>query len=551
MELFRFSLSLALVLQLFLLTRSNVPGSNIYDQEESEERRQLAGRISISEHNPASTAAHHIRLNLLLERINVTLDSVVDANLEQLATAFHHGNLCPFKKKVIDKMNYGETVKILIVGGSVTYGAELKDRLKQRWSNSFTEIMNSGWYSGKFDIVNLGVGACNIDVWIYKVKQLQSADLVIVDTSVNDQGFDLQALPYYYETFIQLVDNLPNHPAIFFNQAFRGAKRDMRDIDSHCPTDYIKCCQGEMFCHRWWEMQDFVSIALKKYHIPFVSYRDLVWPDYNHPPDTLSQFWNGMSHPDEKAHALLAKLFAYGMMMQLKESHHYDINNHCSDSREKSRYVAKDSKKSQFSSSLCSEYATQMMATDEIGSKGNFHLDNNLQDDKYHRWSFFNDSQLKFGWILQTNKTDITSTCGSDVLPEKIFLPSSPDSFICSKAIEEHTLSIPLDFHDSNNPKIQLIFLISYAEEMGDVILWLDDVKAESVVITGKWNQEYSVSHVATISKEEILNVSSYIRGDSYRMKSLSPGKHTLHISVGHFTHAEKFKWKLLGISSC
>ena len=59
-------------------------------------------------------------------------------------------------------MQKSEIIDIIIIGGSVTYGADLPDRMKQRWSTKFTEIMNSGWYDGKFNIKNLGVGACNI-----------------------------------------------------------------------------------------------------------------------------------------------------------------------------------------------------------------------------------------------------------------------------------------------------------------------------------------------------------------------------------------------------
>ena len=49
---------------------------------------------------------------------------------------------------------------------------------------------------GEIEIVNIGVGACNVDVWIERVNEMRDADLVIVDLTVNDQGFDLQVLPH-------------------------------------------------------------------------------------------------------------------------------------------------------------------------------------------------------------------------------------------------------------------------------------------------------------------------------------------------------------------
>ena len=45
------------------------------------------------------------------------------------------------------------------------------------------------------------------------------------------------------------------------------------------------------YCQRWWEMQDFSAMTFNKFKIPFVSYRDLVWPDYAHPPANLPVLW--------------------------------------------------------------------------------------------------------------------------------------------------------------------------------------------------------------------------------------------------------------------
>jgi hypothetical protein len=36
-------------------------------------------------------------------------------------------------------------------------------------------------------------------------------------------------------------------------------------------------------------MQDYVGVALEKYRVPFISYRDAVWSDYENPPETLPQ----------------------------------------------------------------------------------------------------------------------------------------------------------------------------------------------------------------------------------------------------------------------
>ncbi|RYH26464.1 SGNH/GDSL hydrolase family protein, partial [archaeon] len=273
---------------------------------------------------PESGQHHPFQLSQLLLKLNETLDPIVDATPYQMHSAYHRGNYCPFRHKVVAKMLRGEPVNIMIVGGSVTWGAELRDRNNQRWSNSFTNILKSSWYNGTINVHNIAVGACNIDTWIYKVNQLSSADMMIMDLSVNDQGFDLQALPHLYRTFIQLVDRQPNHPAMLFHLAYRTGLRNPGEIQGHCPAanQSITCCNGVVACKRWWEMSDYVARVLHEYKIPYISYKELTWPVLESPPPILDQYWNGLSHPDYKAHALMAKLIAFGFYMNLKQSVH-------------------------------------------------------------------------------------------------------------------------------------------------------------------------------------------------------------------------------------
>jgi len=50
--------------------------------------------------------------------------------MSELFRVYHTGNACPFKRSVLSKIAKSETVEIIIVGGSVTYGADLRDRMK-------------------------------------------------------------------------------------------------------------------------------------------------------------------------------------------------------------------------------------------------------------------------------------------------------------------------------------------------------------------------------------------------------------------------------------
>ena len=187
---------------------------------------------------------HNVHFHDLMAKVGESLnDNAVDASLHQMTKVYHKGNLCPFHRNVVKKMAQRETIEVVIIGGSVTYGADLPDRLGQRWSNKFTQILQSGWYTGQINVNNIAVGACNIDVWIDKVNEARGADMVIIDLSVNDQGFDLQGLPFLYQNFLQLLDNLPKHPAMLIHYAFRTGKDNQAEF-GHCPEpkDQVMKC---------------------------------------------------------------------------------------------------------------------------------------------------------------------------------------------------------------------------------------------------------------------------------------------------------------------
>ena len=484
----------------------------------------------------ADSLSHpHVHLGKLATALNATIDPVIDASMNDLFRVYHGGNICPFKRKITPKLALGEKIKILIVGGSVTYGAELPDRIKQRWSRYFTDLVaGTGWYKGEIEIVNIGVGACNVDVWIERVNEMRDADLVIVDLTVNDQGFDLQVLPHIYRTFIQLIDNLPNHPALLFHQAFRTAKKDASDIQQHCPNEdqHGTCCNGFLYCKRWWDMQDFVGIALNRLGVPFVSYRDLAWPSFEQPPPNLDEWWNGMSHPDYRAHNMIAKLLAFGFLMQVKEAH---LNTDCTVEQE--RYVSAH-EIDETIQPICNIPLTYLHTGETPDSVQFFPL---KLVEKANMWRYFNDSQLKYGWILDQSREEIQQKCVSTTGNQQNW---------CDNAIEASILSFDVEFGVS--PRLQITFLKSQDSNMGSIAVWLDNHKEETVLIDGHWDIGYSVRHTITFSKEVLSHISTTVIGDSALFPSMSAGKHTVHMSLPPSSNNQaRFKWKLLGVTAC
>lgn len=474
-----------------------------------------------------------VNLAHLLTALNTTIDPIVDFPIEKILKVFHHGNLCPFRRAIMSKVQNRQDIRIMILGGSVTNGADLRDPKGQRWSTPFTSYMTSGWYSGKFEVINKAISACNVDSWINMVSAFKPADLIIIDTTVNDQGFDLQSLPLYYATLIQLLDDLPNHPALLFHQAFRSAQKRTEEVKGHCPIDYITAADGTMICHRWWKMQEFVSQSLRRYKVPFASYRDLVWPEYTHPPGNLNDYWNGLSHPDYKAHALIAKILATAVMQMVKESHRAV----CTPNTD--RYVTSITHDNS-TRPLCMFPMTEMNANESPHSQQAFTVTH-----VGPAWRYYNDSRLKYGWILETNHTHVQTLCKDSNSQNSVDSP-------CPEAMSALTLSLRIKIATT----LQIRYLRSYSAPMGTAKIWLDDTPEEYVEIHSKWSSPYSVSHLATVSAAKLLDINPLIVGDNLLLPSIgssgaSEGKErVLHIAPMKVSN-EGFKWKLLGVTAC
>eukprot|EP01035_Chromulina_nebulosa_P020759 gene20759-26917_t len=258
-----------------------------------------------------------------------TGDPYIDADWQTLENVLHNGNICPFHRKILPKIVRHENIRIVIVGGSMTYGVNVHRRDTNKWSTVFSNMMNSGWYSGTFEVFNIAIPATSIDVWIDKIRMTEiaettvgeGADLIIVDEQVNDQVFKLEALPALYHAFIKVLDGLPSRPAVMFTQTFITLGNDFNEISRKCPLDgqWGSCCGGYYWCMSHWNMSDYVVPTLNLFGVPYISYRDLFWPNYEN-NSLVRLYWNGNSHPDMRTHKMFAKMVSFLFFMQLNES---------------------------------------------------------------------------------------------------------------------------------------------------------------------------------------------------------------------------------------
>lgn len=80
-----------------------------------------------------------------------------------------------------------------------------------------------------------------------------------------------------------------------------------------CDESDFNHMHGSYFCGRWWDMQTHEVPVLSKENITWLSYRDGFWPSKYEPPPLAQLFWNGNSHPDGRAHRLLAKTVIFAL----------------------------------------------------------------------------------------------------------------------------------------------------------------------------------------------------------------------------------------------
>lgn len=230
---------------------------------------------------------------------------------------------------------------------------------------------------------------------------------------------------------------------------------------------------------------------------------------------------------------MIGKLLAFGIMIQIKEAH---LAEHCDDIQHSAhRYIShKDLDES--IQPICHSPLTSLKAGEDINSIQNFQP-YSLSNTSLSMWKYYNDSKLKFGWILATNSREVNRYCGEKV------------DMICTGIIKESEIVFKIKL--SEQPRLQLYFLKSYMGYMDKVQVWIDNYKNESIIADGNWAIEYSVTHVLTITQSK-LNLSAIVLGESKTMPSLSSGEHLLHIAIPEHTHTNhKFKWKLLGITTC
>jgi hypothetical protein len=181
-------------------------------------------------------------------------------------------------------------------------------------------------------------------------------------------------------------------------------------------------------------------------------------------------------------------------------------------------------------------------------------------------WKYYNDTGMKFGWILNVKDDELKSiqNCKSkyhelnhrqlsknrEISSQNIKNKDKTSRFLtmCKNFTMATQISFKVVF--STSPVLQVSYLKSYDAAMGSVYLWLDDDVSIFVELSGRWDDPYSITHYTTISPSPLTNISTYAVGEWKQLRTMTSGEHLVNIGGVPFKQ-EHFKWKLYSLISC
>lgn len=178
----------------------------------------------------------------------------------------------------------GETLQLVAIGGSITQGAGASSA-SRNWVNRFAGKWQQLFPRSKLKVYNAGIGATGSDIGAFRTASdviAKKPDLVVVEFSVNDQNNRKYAESY--EGIVRQV--------LLSSQETALLLLGMTDPKGN-------------------SAQEWHEKVARHYQVPFVSYRDAVWPLLK--DKTID--WKDVSpdsiHPNDLGHDFAAGLLAW------------------------------------------------------------------------------------------------------------------------------------------------------------------------------------------------------------------------------------------------
>ena len=215
-----------------------------------------------------------------------------EANAMIARSLLSKGN--PFRlKRVMEKANRGEEVTLAFIGGSITQGAGAVPIHEEcyAWKTycAFRERFGNG---ENIHYRKAGVGGTPSELGMIRferdvLREQEQPDLIVIEFAVNDEGDETKGI--CYESLVRKALNLPWNPAVIL-------------LFSVFADD--------------WNLQERLSPVGYHYHLPMVSIRDAVSPQFGLTREqgrviSRNQFFYDMFHPSNLGHFIMAKCLEY------------------------------------------------------------------------------------------------------------------------------------------------------------------------------------------------------------------------------------------------
>lgn len=508
----------------------------------------------------------HLHVDKLLKYVDLhllenSIEDILQTNSfpmndrTRLDSSLSFPNPCPFREKILQKMSKNETINITVIGGSNTYGTGIKEdeRYKLRWSTLLSNYLNSGWYSGNFNVINIAKSGWSIQIWNERMDEIAktSPDLLITDFTVNDTDeMRYRSLQTLYNIFLKVIETLEYKPALLMDLTLRIDKHSKPPDPSNKYDFNVKFKEKNTGLYGYyylWKTADFSSEVTRKYEVPTASYRDVIYPDFFSPPDNILELWSDPMHVNSTTHKYMADHMYNSIIKMIKESL---LTNKCQKTIKgvenpypycnRSGYIdPKYFEKAIRPVCIPRGIIKNMEATREKESKNTFKMSSTFNESS--KWKFYSDSKSKYGWIYNEISPNNTN-----------YLDESLKNFKKNLKISDLPQDKILSFEVYTNNTIQLSFLNSYPDIYGGFIIWFDDDLSISGYQNTQWITKSSVTSIYNIFFKEI-DIDRRLVPQRQNFFNIKEGIHIMNIFPvpAKLDSPHQLKVKILGVLSC
>lgn len=195
-------------------------------------------------------------------------------------SVFVEGDYSRFEQ-VWARLERGDSCRIAVIGGSITQGARASKRELQ-WGPLFVEGWRRAFPKSKIDFINAGIGATGSDIGAFRLRRdvlSKKPDVVVVEFSVNDDNTRDRA-ESYEGTVRQLLKAQEGIAVILLGMVSKSGA----------------------------SAQEWHGKVAAHYGVPFVSYRDALYPFVKDGSISWSDISPDSIHPNDIGHAYAAAL---------------------------------------------------------------------------------------------------------------------------------------------------------------------------------------------------------------------------------------------------